>query len=83
MLQKNYPTPKKICRFAPVNSALKTLKPSNAQFGGYWDCTLDSVPETKQETKMGRHCSSNRQRNGQGISDLEIRKRIQDPPRQW
>ena len=37
----------------------------------------------KQETKMGRNCPSNRQRNGQGISDLEIRKRIQDPPRQW
>ena len=40
-------------------------------------------PRRKQETKMGRYCSSNRQRNRQGISDLEIRKRIQDPPRQW
>ena len=47
MLQKNYPTPKKICCFAPVNSVLKTLKPSNAQFSGYWHCTLDFVPETK------------------------------------
>ena len=47
MLQKNYSTPKKICCFAQVNSALKTLKPSNAQLGGYWHCNLDSVPETK------------------------------------
>ena len=47
MLQKNYPTPKKICCFSRVNSALKTLKPSDAQLGGYWHCTLDSVPETK------------------------------------
>ena len=37
-------------------------------------------PGRKQEAKMGRHCSSTD--NGQGISDLEIRKRIQDPPRQ-
>ena len=47
MLQKNYPTPKKTCCFAQVNLVLKTLKPSNAQFGGYWHCTLDSMPKTK------------------------------------
>ena len=37
----------------------------------------------KQKTQMGRHCSSNRQRNGQRSSELEIRERIQDPPRRW
>ena len=37
----------------------------------------------KQKTQMGRHCSSNGQRNGQRSSDLEIRERIQDPPWQW
>ena len=31
-LQKNYPTPKKICCLIPVNLMLKTLKPSNTQF---------------------------------------------------
>ena len=33
-------------------------------------------PRRKQGTKMGRHCSSNRQLNGQEIPDLEIKKRI-------
>ena len=47
MLQKNYPTPKKTCYFAQVNLVLKTLKPSNAQFGGFWHCTLESVPKMK------------------------------------
>ena len=53
MPQKNYPVRKKTCCFAPVNLAMKTLKRSNAQFGGYWHFTLDSVPETKAENSNG------------------------------
>ena len=82
MPQKNYPILKKICCFVPVNLAMKTLKRSNTQFGGYWPFNLDSVPEMKAENSNG-YCSSNRQQNRQRSSDLEIRERIQDPPWQW
>lgn len=34
----------------------------------------------EQKTQMRRHCSSNRQRNWQWSSDLEIREKIQDVP---
>ena len=52
MRQKNYPR-LKICRFAPVNLAVKILKHFNVQFGGNWHFTLDSMPETKAENSDG------------------------------
>lgn len=36
-----------------INIPIKTLKQFNAQFGGYWHFTLDSLPETKAENSDG------------------------------
>ena len=52
MPRKNYPM-LKICCFAPVNLAMKTLSRSNAQFGGYWHFILNSVHEAKAESLNG------------------------------